>query len=303
MKKNQLEHIKCNICNSDSYSVIHEAKYEKEKVPDLTEKFRSSGDETLIDQVVKCNNCGLIYVNPRLKSNLIVKGYSEGSDENFVSQAKGRELTFAKSLKLIEKYSNKGKILDIGTAGGSFLHVAKKRGWEVYGIEPNKWLCEWAKKNYELEIQSGTLFDHKFEDNYFDVITLWDVLEHVSDPKALLIEINRILKKEGILVVNYPDIGSLISKLMGKRWVFLLSVHLFYFSPKTIKKILKLTNFEPFLIKKHFQTLAFGYLVFRLHAYNQPVHKIMSKVVKLLRMENLQIPYWLGQTLVLARKK
>lgn len=303
MKENQLEYIKCNICDSDSYSVIHKAKYEKEQVPDLKEKFKSSGDETLIDQVVKCNNCGLIYVNPRLKSDLIVEGYSEGSDENFVSQAKGRELTFTKSLKLIEKYSNKGKILDIGTAGGSFLHVAKKRGWEVYGIELNKWLCKWAKKNYGLEIQSGTLFDYKFKDNYFDVITLWDVLEHVSDPKALLIEINRILKKDGILVVNYPDIDSLISKLMGKRWIFLLSVHLFYFSPKTIKKILKLTNFETFLIKKHFQKLAFGYLVFRLHAYNQFAYKVMSKVVRFLRMENIQIPYWLGQTLVLARKK
>lgn len=303
METNQLEYVKCNYCGSDSYSVVYKAKYDKEKVPDLKEKFRSSGNETLVDQVVKCNNCGLMYVSPRLKSNLIVEGYSEGSDENFVSQAKGRELTFTKSMKLIEKYAKKGKILDVGTAGGSFLHVAKKRGWEVYGIEPNNWLCDWSKKHYGLDIKPGTLFDHKFENDYFDVVTLWDVLEHVPDPKSLLLEVNRILKKDGILVVNYPDIGSLISKLMGKKWVFLLSVHLFYFNPRTIKKMLTSTNFRSFLMKKHFQKLALGYLTFRMHAYSKLIHKIMSKVTKLTRTENIQIPYWLGQTLILARKK
>jgi len=303
MKKNQLEYIKCNYCNSDSYSTVYKAKYEKEKVSDLKEKFKSSSDEILIDQVVKCNNCGLIYINPRLKQNLIVQGYSEGSDENFVSQAKGRELTFEKSLRLIEKYSKKGKILDIGTAGGSFLQVAKKNGWKVYGIEPNKWLCNWSKKHYGLDVKPGTLSDYKFEDAYFDVVTLWDVLEHVSDPKNLLKEINRILKKDGLLVINYPDIESLIAKFMGRKWVFFLSVHLFYFTPKTIKKMLKLTGFETLLIKKHYQKLALGYLMFRIHVYSKLLHKIGSKVVKLTNIKNLQIPYWLGQTLILSRKK
>lgn len=303
MDKYQLEHVNCNYCGSNSYSIVYEARYEKEKVPDLKEKFKSSGDENLIDQVVKCNNCGLIFINPRLKSDFIIQGYSKGSDENFVSQAKGRELTFEKSLKLIEKYSKKGKILDIGTAGGSFLHVAKKRGWEVYGIEPNKWLCEWSKKNYGLDIKPGTLSDYKFEDNYFDVVTLWDVLEHVPDPKALLSEINNILKKDGLLIVNYPDIGSLVSKIMGRKWVFLLSVHLFYFNQETIKKMLGSTNFKICLTKKHFQKLALGYLIFRMHAYSKIIHKMMSKIVRFSKTENIQIPYWLGQTLVLAKKR
>lgn len=303
VEKNQLERVKCNYCGSDLYSVVYEAKYDQEQVPDLKEKFKSSGDETLIDQVVKCDNCGLVYVNPRLKSDLIVQGYSEGSDENFVSQAKGRELTFAKSLRLIERYSKKGRILDIGTAGGSFLQVAKNNGWEVYGIEPNKWLCGWAKKHYGLDIKPGILSDYKFEDEYFDVITLWDVLEHVPNPKSLLLEVNRILKKDGILVVNYPDIDSLVSKIMGRRWIFLLSVHLFYFTPKTIKKMLESVNFEVFLMRRHFQKLALGYLVFRMHAYSKLLYRISSKLVKVSKTENVQIPYWLGQTLVLARKK
>ena len=266
-KKFQL--IKCNICKSDDFIIIFPPKYEDEKQIDLAIKFRSSGDETLIDQVVKCKKCGLMYINPRLNPKLIVKGYSEGTDETFVSQAKGRTITFEKCLKLIEKYKKKGKILDIGTAGGTFLHVAKKHGWDVYGIEPNKWMCKWGKKNYGINIKPGTLFDYKFKTNTFDVITLWDVLEHVPDPKKTLLEINRILKPSGLLIVNYPDAGSWIAKVMGKKWVFWLSVHLFYFTPKTIRKILNLTNFKITKIKPHFQTLGLGYLIFRMSAYSK----------------------------------
>ena len=298
-----MEHIKCNLCGSSEYEVIHKGL--KEENVDLTKKYSSSSNIVGNDQIVRCKNCGLKYVNPRLSGEEIVIGYSEGSDELFISQAKGRELTFKKSLKLIEKYSNKGKILDIGTAGGSFLKVARDSEWIVEGIEPNKWLCDWGFKKYGIKIRQGTLFykKNKFKNEEFDVITLWDVLEHVTNPKETLQECNRIMKKNGLLVVNYPDIGSFVAKSMGKRWIFLLSVHLFYFDRKTIKKILNETGFEVIKIKKHFQTLSLGYLVYRMKAYNEFLYKIGNKVVNLLHLNNFLIPYWLGQTLVLARKK
>lgn len=298
------EYVRCNICGEDNYGVLYKPKHEEIKnEQELIEKFKSSGDELLIDQVVECKNCGLIYINPRIRNDLIIKGYSLGEDSAFVSQARGREITFERSLRFIEKYVKKGKLLDIGTAGGSFLYVAKKRNWEVYGIEPNKWLCDWGKKNYGIDIKQGTIFDNKFKDNFFDMISLWDVLEHVPDPKKELLEINRVMKKDGVLVVNYPDIGSLMSKLMGKRWIFLLSVHLFYFTRKTIKRILLDSGFEPILIKPHFQKLSLGYLVYRMEKYNKGLSKISGKIVNIFKLNDFQISYWLGQTLVISRKK
>ncbi len=298
----EFENIKCNLCGSNNYKIIIKNKYDKEKQEDLKIKFRSSGDETLIDQVVKCNNCGLIYINPRIKSDNIIKGYSEGKDEAFVSQEEGRIITFERCLKIVEKYKKEGKILDIGTAGGTFLNVAKKRGWSVYGVEPNKWLCEWGKKNYDINIKQGTLLDHKFENGFFNVITLWDVLEHVPDPKKILEECYRILKSDGLLVINYPNIGSWISKVMRSKWVFLLSVHLYYFTPKTIKEMLKKTKFSIIKTKPHFQTLQLGYLIFRMKEYSKMLHKQGNMIVNILKIKNFQIPYWLGQTLVIARK-
>jgi 2-polyprenyl-3-methyl-5-hydroxy-6-metoxy-1,4-benzoquinol methylase len=302
-QEERFERVACDLCGSGNYSVLYGAQYEKEKDSELSEKFRASGDELLIDQLVKCSKCGLVYINPRIKSNLIIKGYSEGSDETFVSQAAARELTFLKSMKEIEKYyPKKGKILDVGTAAGSFLAAAKKSGWEVHGCEPNKWLGEWGNKKYGLSIRPGTLLQQKYESNFFDVVTLWDVIEHTPSPSEVLKECNRILKKGGILVVNYPDIDSAVSKFMGRKWLFLTSVHLYYYTRETMSKALKKENFEVVKIKPYFQKLEAGYLFFRAKSLNETISKVGHSFVKMLNLEKAMIPYWLGQTFVVARK-
>ena len=109
--RQHMEHVKCNLCGADDFTVIYPAKYHLVKEQDLADKFKSSGDEILVDQMVKCKRCGLQYLTPRLKADLIFKGYSMGEDPQFVSQAKGREITFNHSLRFIEKFAKKGRIL------------------------------------------------------------------------------------------------------------------------------------------------------------------------------------------------
>ena len=296
----KLEHVNCNICGTNDYSIVYPARSNKAL---SIEPFKSESTELSKDQIVKCNQCGLIYVNPRLKPKSIIKGYSEGSNKRFISQAKEREKTFEKSMSLIEKYvKTRGKLLDIGTAGGSFLAVAKRHGWQIEGIEPNKWLCKWSKKYYGINIRNGTLEKNSFEKKSFDLITLWDVLGHVSSPAATLKRINSLLKKNGKLVVNYPDIGSPIAKMMGRKWVFILTVHLYYFTQKTLKKLLEKCGFKVIVIKKHWQTLSLGYLADRLEPYSKICHKFATKTVNVLKLDKFQIKYWLGQTFVIAEK-
>jgi len=302
MQKTQLEYIPCNLCGARDEKVVYKARYDLERVPELALKFKSSGDERLIDQVVQCRTCKLRYVSPRLNIDAIVKGYSEGEDPTFVSQARGREQTFARQLRFIRKFTRPGKILDIGAAGGSLLAVAKKMGWHVEGVEPNRWLCDWSKKHYGIALKPGILSDYKFPNNHFDLITLMDVLEHTGDPKAVLEECNRILKPGGIIAINVPDIDSWLHNVMGRRWVFYLSVHLYYFNRKTMKAMLRQAGFKPLRSKPHFQLLEFGYLLFRLGAYSKLLSNVGLKAARLLRVDKLLIPYWLGQTLFVARK-
>jgi SAM-dependent methyltransferase len=296
------ETVPCNFCGSIDQRTIYPAA--RRETTDLAQEFRSSGDEPLRDQLVACTRCGLQYVNPRLNPDLILAGYREGADEQFVSQAGARERTFARSLGIIEAHARgRGALLDVGTAAATFMHVAKERGWEVAGCEPNLWLCEWGRARYGFDIQAGTVFDHPYRERSFDVVTVWDVLEHAPDPMRLLRECHRILKPSGLLVVSYPDIGSLAARVMGRRWVFLLSVHLYYFTRRTMSAMLERAGFEVVEMRRHIQQLELDYILGRAESAAGPLARAVRQLVARLGLASREVPYWMGQTLVVARRR
>ena len=150
----QLEEVPCAVCGSDAYAVVVPARRDPTRPIDLQTVFRSSGDEPLQDQMVRCTSCGLHYVRPRLRWDLILEGYRGGTDENFVSQVAFRERTFRGGLDKLEKVERpKGKrVLDVGAAGGSFLAMAKERGYEPLGCEPSTWMCHFARERYRPQL-------------------------------------------------------------------------------------------------------------------------------------------------------
>ena len=298
-----LEHVPCFLCGADDYDVIYPAQYDREKDFDLVQKFRASGDELLIDQLVRCRRCGFQYVNPRLRGDLIFSGYTEGEDPAYVSQLQARERTFAASLDEIERAAGRpGKLLDIGTAAGAFVAAAKERGWDAEGCEPNRWLAEWGARHYGIRIRQGSVFEQPYGENSFDVITLWDVIEHTLNPREMLDRVRVLLKPGGVLVVNYPDIGSWIARALGRRWLFLTSVHLYYFDRRTIRQMLENAGFAVETVRPHWQRLELDYILFRGSVLSKTLSSIARRGVAALGARHMQVPYWLGQTFVLARR-
>ncbi|MFH1780351.1 MAG: class I SAM-dependent methyltransferase [Candidatus Micrarchaeota archaeon] len=297
------KNVKCNLCGADDYKVIFKAKPTDEV--EMDKVFSASGHDFLKEQVVKCKKCGFVYINPQIKGDDVVKGYSDAVDSDYVSQSEGRMDTFKDCLNIVNKlYKKKGKLLDVGSAAGFFVKVAEDDGWDAHGIEPSRWLVNWGKTNLKLKnAKAGTLEEGKYPNDFFDVVTLWDVLEHVPDPSATLKEINRILKPGGMVFINYPNYGSSLSKISGRRWWFLLSIHLYYFTPKTISAILEKTGFKPVFYKRHWQKLALGYLVYRVEPYNKTLSRFLVKAVKKLGLADKKVSYYASQALVAGLKK
>lgn len=301
MNGTAFENIACNLCGSEEYKVLIEPKVTEF---DPLEVLTASKGVRGTQRIVRCLKCGLVYVNPRIKAKIVADSYKDAIDEVYVQGAAGRQHTFRQYARKISQWRKlPGRLLDIGCAAGFFVHEARNCGWDAIGIEPSKWLVDWGVKNLKERLYAGTLKQGRFKDEEFDVLTMLDVLEHVPDPMSELHECKRILKAGGMLVINYPDFGSILAKLAGRNWWFLLSNHLYYFTPVTMRKYLEKAGFEVKHFAMHWQTLPLGYLSKILSIYSPKLSQFSETLFKALRMGNIPIPYYAAQTNVIAVKQ
>lgn len=164
--------------------------------------------------------------------------------------------------KRIERIVRKGRILDIGCGRGLFLSIMKESGWETFGLELNEETAWYARNALGLNIKTDSLVDAHFDDRFFDVITLWHVLEHLPDPVLTIEECRRILKPGGLLVIAIPNFDSLQARISGRYWFHLdIPYHLYHFNNKNLDLFLRKFSFKIIKCKQFsFEFNPFGYL-------------------------------------------
>jgi SAM-dependent methyltransferase len=141
--------------------------------------------------------------------------------------------------------SGPGRVLDVGCGRGVLLQEFRRRGWEVQGTELSESAASYARQTLTIPVEIGDLETIGFPPNYFDAITLWHVLEHVADPRALLAEIRRILKPDGVLLVAVPNFGSLEARVSKDKWFHLdVPRHVTHFSATTLERALNENGFD-----------------------------------------------------------
>jgi 2-polyprenyl-3-methyl-5-hydroxy-6-metoxy-1,4-benzoquinol methylase len=141
--------------------------------------------------------------------------------------------------------SEPGRVLDVGCGRGVLLREFRRRGWEVQGTELSEQAASYARNTLNIPVEIGSLETLQFPAKHFDAITLWHVLEHVANPRALLAEINRILKPDGVLLVAVPNFDSLEARVAKDKWFHLdVPRHVTHFSQATLERALNENGFE-----------------------------------------------------------
>lgn len=236
-----MNRFQCDNCDSEDFDYLYPGR---DHLHGLEGEF----------SVVKCKQCGLIAVHPKLSLADVSAYYPQdyisfpkaAVDENSFLNRLDRKRGINRRCKIIiDRVEKPGKILDIGCATGNFLNGMQEYGWTCFGIEPNDYAADYAKDRFGLQVIKGYLTKDLFPGGYFDIITLWDVFEHLPDPAVDLNMIRNILKPGGLLVITTPNADAWGRKLFGESWVgWDVPRHYHIFSPGTIKDMLQKSNFR-----------------------------------------------------------
>jgi 2-polyprenyl-3-methyl-5-hydroxy-6-metoxy-1,4-benzoquinol methylase len=235
--ENEREHTRCPFCDNDDYTTLG------------TERGLS---------VVQCKHCNLIYTNPRAKD--AQENYF-GDADIFYNEARlifrgkkvhHRDHNYEYEIAQIKKVKPSGKFLDVGSNMGFFLRKAKAAGFDAEGVEPSPSLAKIARENWGLTIHNSFLEQANLPPNSYDVVSLIDVFEHVSNPKQLLKASDNILKPDGIIAIKVPngDYTHFKAKLAYRSGqaknmnVWDCYEHVVHYTPQTFRKMVESCGYK-----------------------------------------------------------
>jgi len=228
----------CPVCGSETFEPFISGK-----------DYFLSGEKF---EIVKCRECGFRFTNPRPGALELGKYYESTDYISHSDTRKGvfasvyqvvRKYTLSRKRALISKFNPKGEILDIGCATGQFLKYMSDHGWKTTGIEPDEKTRQHAISEYGLQVFPEEKLN-EFKKSSFDVITMWHVLEHVSDLSGRMAQLKKLLKPEGTLLIAVPNCEAYDAKKYREFWAgYDLPRHLYHFTKSDIKLLVEKFGF------------------------------------------------------------
>ncbi|MEM7112874.1 MAG: class I SAM-dependent methyltransferase [Chloroflexota bacterium] len=223
--------------------------------------------------IAQCQQCQLVYANPRLTKDEIWKRYSPDyfwqeympahHAPNGEYVAAFHQMRNRPMLTLLEPFKGNGRLLEVGCAAGFFLKVAADDGWEVQGLEIMEPAVAYAREILGLDMLSGTLENASLPENSCAAVVLIETVEHLLNPAETLQEVYRILQPGGAIFIAVPNQNSIMHTLHGIDWSVLSPAeHLYYFTEETMNNML--------------QKIGFCQVSFHWQLPNQPWHELVS---------------------------
>jgi len=222
----------------------------------------------------RSQKCGLVFVWPTPSNTTSVydEDYFHGATHGFGYADYDRDKepqrkTMGKYLDVIAAYCSGVRLLDVGAAQGNFLQLAAKRGWKIQGVEISEYAVAVARQR-GMPVIGGTVHHSDLQPGSFDVVTLWDVLEHLPDPIRDILMIHALLKPGGIIAINTPDSGSWWARFWGSHWHMIVPPeHLNLFSVSALSIILENSGFKIEKVAKIGKSFSVPYILSVLHGW------------------------------------
>lgn len=221
----------------------------------------------------KCSACGLIMLDckddySKIIKNYYKKEYFQGDKKScgYFDYSRDKQIILKNMMNyfnIVSSYKKNGNLLDIGCAYGYFVELATNKGYVSYGIDPSDYAIKEARKRLSTKkVFKAKISDLKVKKGFFDVVTMFDVFEHLHSPKADLKKIKSMLKPDGLLVIETGDTGSTWAKIFGKRWTFFNPPqHVYYYNKENIRYILEQIGYEILEIKKIGKWVSLSYIL------------------------------------------
>lgn len=243
------------------------------------------------DSLYDCLDCELRFVYPLPTPQQLASYYDEtyyrttdpgrrGYDDYEADRDNLLE-TFRRRMRYIMRTAPEpGRILDVGCAHGFFLQAAREMGWDVYGLDISEHAVQRARETLGDNIEQGLFPTSDFPSHYFNVVSMWDYIEHTLDPMAELGKARELLVGGGILAIYTPELKSIPSRVMRHRWLHYKTEHLFYFSRRLMRKLLEQAGFNVLSVKLEGKHISFDFFLRRLRLYapflKAPVNRLLD---------------------------
>lgn len=247
----------------------------------------------LYSGLCKCKSCGFIraednFFNIQPSKIYERKYYTNGEYLNYKKERNALEKNFSGRIEEIIKYKREGKLLEIGCAYGYFLNIAKIY-FNTIGIELDSTTQKIAKDTSGQKVIRGDFLKIRIPKNSYDVICMFDVIEHLINPAKYLSKIKKTLKKDGLVVIETGDIESSLAKFQKEKWRLINpDVHLSYFSRKTLTELLNGNGFEVLDVKYVGFSRTIAQVIYKLTGYKK-LPNILFKIYPKINFYDLML--------------
>ena len=248
-EEERLEEVECNLCGASDANFWC---YTKE-----SSNFHAAAQFQVTKRfpVVRCKACGLVYISPRYSAEKRRALYCdeglftgsadpEGRPRSYIGERELKQAAFRPLIGRLERFQRGGRLLDVGSGPGFFLDLLGPH-WQGEGLDPSSFASRYARRKLGIKVEKGKFETGKYAPATFAAVTMLQVLDHLPDPLQSLREVHRLLVPGGVLMLSsVVNIDSYCARMFGAGYRLLAPNHLYYFSPRTLRRILRMAGFE-----------------------------------------------------------